>query len=185
MTIIRWPERIRAKGELKLCPRASFKGSKWAADLDQGIKLMNGMLSDKSINLTFIKVDTENGAHITVETFAGAGMHGKTALETQGDGEKLRLDWARLKLPASPKINGDPKGVDVGAPLRMHILVHELVHCIGLTNDEHTDSNVFTKSLVITIGTNQPANGSASVPAIKLGPAVDLIRQAWDLPETK
>lgn len=185
MTMIRWPERIRSKGELKLFARPNFTASKWAADLDQAIKLMNGMLSDSSIDLKFTRVDSENGAHITAETYPGVEMHGKTALETKGDGERLRIDWARLRLPASPKINNDAKGVDVGAPVRMHILVHELVHCTGLTNDEHTNSNVFTKSLIITIGTNQPANGSASVPAIKLGPAADLIKQAWALPENK
>ena len=184
MTMIRWPERIRKRGDLRIFARPSFTGSVWAADLDQAIKLMNTMLSEKSIGLKFVRWDTESGADITADTYAGAGMHGKTALEPTGKGDRERIDWARLLLPATPKINADPKGIDVGAPVRMHILVHELVHCTGLTNDEHAKSNVFVKSLVITIGYQQPANGSASVPAIKLGPAADLIKQAWDLPAT-
>ena len=84
MAIIPWPDRVRRGGELKLFPKDTFKGTRWATDLDAAITTMNQLLSDKSISLVFKRVDSTNGAHITAEAVPGNGLHGQTTLDRRG-----------------------------------------------------------------------------------------------------
>ena len=64
-----------------------------------------------------------------------------------------------------PTINATKDGTLIGGPVKSHILVHELIDAVGMTNSEHADDGgVFVKSLIITIGTKhgkqQAADGS-------------------------
>jgi hypothetical protein len=72
--------------------------------------------------------------------------------------------------------------------VRLHILVHELVHCIGLTNCAHSDDDVFIGKLVMSLGGTVngkalPRDGSGSIPALKLGAKTIMkIKKAWEIP---
>ena len=182
--IIPWPDRIRRGGELKVFPGPGFGGSVWGTDLDRAIAAINQLLKDKSVALVFRKSDTEAGSQITAETLTGTGLHGSAVLSLVGSGDRERLGSLKLRVPATPQING----VDVGAPVRLHILVHELIHCIGLTNSAHSQDDVFIGKLVIAVGgtvngKTLPADGSGSVPPLKLGAkTLTNIKRAWELP---
>jgi hypothetical protein len=181
--IIPWPDRIRRTGELKVFPGSTFTGSVWATDLEKAITSINQLLKGK-VGLVFKKADQEAGSPIVAETFSGSGLHGKAALTVMGSGERQRLGSVQLRVPATPQING----VDAGQPLRLHILVHELVHCIGLTNCAHSDDDVFIGKLVISLGGSVngkalPRDGSGSIPPLKLGAkTITKIKKAWEVP---
>jgi hypothetical protein len=145
--IIPWSDRIRRTGELKVFPGSSFTGSVWATDLDKAITAINQLLKDK-VGLIFRKADKEAGSEIVAETVSGSGLHGKSALTVMGSGDRERLGSVNLRVPATPKIGQ----VDAGQPVRLHILVHELVHCIGLTNCAHSKDDVFISIPVISVG---------------------------------
>ncbi|GJD57142.1 hypothetical protein [Methylobacterium dankookense] len=182
--IIPWPDRVRRTGELTVFPGPGFAGSVWGTVLDKAITAINQLLKDKSIALVFRKTDSEAGNPIVAETFPGSGLHGNSILSLVGSGDRERLGSLKLRVPANPRING----VDAGPPVRIHILVHELVHCIGLTNSAHSQDDVFIGKLVIATGgvvggKALPLDGSGSVPPLKLGAkTVTNIKKAWELP---
>jgi hypothetical protein len=66
--------------------------------------------------------------------------------------------------------------------------VHELVHCIGLTNCAHSKDEVFIAIPVISVGASVggkvlPLDGSGSIPAPKLGAnTIMKIKKAWEIP---
>jgi hypothetical protein len=181
--IIPWPDRIRRTGELKVFPGSSFTGSVWATDLDKAITAINQLLKDK-VGLAFKKADKEAGSEIVAETVSGSGLQGKSALTVMGSGDRERLGSVNLRVPATPKIGQ----VDAGQPVRLHILVHELVHCIGLTNCAHSKDDVFNAIPVISVGASVggkvlPLDGSGSIPAPKLGAnTIMKIKKAWEIP---
>jgi hypothetical protein len=182
--IIAWPDRIRRTGELKVFPGPGFSGSVWGTDLDRAIVAINQLLKDKCVSLVFRRSDAEAGTQITAETMPGTGLHGSAVLSLVGSGDRERLGSLKIRLPATPQI----KGVDVGPSVRLHILVHELIHCIGLTNAAHSSDDVFISKLVISVGgtvngKTLPADGSGSVPPLKLGAkTITNIKKAWELP---
>jgi hypothetical protein len=181
--IIPWPDRIRRTGELKVFPGSKFTGSVWATDLDKAITAINQLLKDK-VGLAFKKADQEAGSEIVAETVPGSGLHGNNELSLIGSGARERLGSIKLRVPATPKVGQ----VDAGHPLRLHILVHELVHCIGLTNCAHSKDDVFIARPVISVGASVggkvlPLDGSGSIPAPKLGAKTIMkIKTAWEIP---
>ena len=77
--------------------------------------------------------------------------------------------------------------------MRLCLLVHELIHAVGLDNGEHSPDDVFAaKSVVIPKGQYlasrkqatedmvQPPDGSAPLPPIRIGArTVANLRKAW------
>ena len=180
--IIPWPDRIRRTGELKVFPGSSFTGSVWAADFDKAIATINQLLKDK-VGIAFKKADQEAGSDIVAETVSGSGLHGKSELAVIGSGDRERLGSVKMRVPATPQIGQ----VAAGQPVRLHILVHELVHCIGLTNCAHSKDDVFIARPVISVGGTVggkvlPLDGSGSIPAPKLGAnTITKIKKAWEI----
>jgi hypothetical protein len=77
--------------------------------------------------------------------------------------------------------------------VRLCLLVHELIHAVGLSNDEHSADDVFAaKSIVIQKGAYlksrtqaaedlvQPPDGSAPMPPIRIGAkTLTNLKKAW------
>jgi hypothetical protein len=181
--IIPWPDRIRNRGQLKLFAKPSFTASVWATDLDPAIAIMNRCLKGHGIWLVYIRVDDVNSADVTAETIPGYGMHGQNDLVPQKINGKVQMDWAHLKLPATPSVDGKKGGTILGPPGRQAILVHELIHGVGI--DAHSAAGVFVAQTIITIGTKpdgtqQPADGSDSIPPIRFDDQTVLfLKDAW------
>jgi hypothetical protein len=56
------------------------------------------------------------------------------------------LQKVTIKVPATPRISQrDPKAREAGSGVRLYMLVHELIHTLGLTNAAHSKDDVFTK----------------------------------------
>ena len=182
MAIYSWRESIRQGGVLKVFQTESFTGSTWVTELEPSIKILNALLKKPGIKLKFETTATKADAQVLLSIKAGHGLHAENELGLKGTS---MMDSAHIFLPANPTINATKDGTSIGGPVKRHILVHELIHAVGLTNSEHADDGgVFVKNLIITIGTKhgkqQAADGSDSVPDIKLANStVRALRQAW------
>ena len=182
MAIYSWRESIRQGGVLKVFQTESFTGSTWVTELELSIKILNALLKKHAFRLKFETTATKADAQVFLSTAAGHGLHAENELGLKGTS---MMNLAHIFLPANPTVNATKDGTAIGGPVKRHILVHELIHAVGLTNSEHADDGgVFVKSLIITIGTKhgkqQAADGSESVPEIKLANStVRALRQAW------
>lgn len=191
MTIIPWPKNVQRKGALTIAADESFKGGHWTTALDKAIATFNQLMSDNSIAVTINKAEKEINAHIRFETEKGNGIHGNGALNTTKMGGKEYLDRITIKVPATPRIApSDAKSREVGVGVRVYILVHEMIHAIGLTNDEHSKDDVFSKAAVLKPGKTagddqvQPMDGSEPMPPVRLGATtIANLKKAWPGPE--
>jgi hypothetical protein len=173
---------VRDGGVLKVFKSATFTGSVWVTELEPAIKTVNAELTRIKLSLQFQLVDEAAGAHVVLETKDGNGLHGQDELEIGG---VSTMRSAHIKLPGNPTISQTKDGTPAGGPVKRHVIAHELIHGIGLDNGEHADDGgVFVGRLVLSIGTKggkqQAADGSDSVPAIKLAPStIKALKVAW------
>jgi hypothetical protein len=198
MTIIAWHKNVQRKSTLTYQVKAM--GGQWAAVLDKAIAEFNRQMSQHGLQLTLSKVEKGMGPHIVLETEPGNGLHGSAPSQTKRINGVTYLDVVTVRVPATPRIKpNDPKSREVGPGVRLCLLVHELIHAVGLSNDEHSPDDVFAaKSVVIPKGDYlpsrkqaaedlvQPPDGSAPLPPIRLGArTVANLKRAWTGGETK
>jgi hypothetical protein len=149
--------------------------------LDKAIAEFNRQMSQHGLNLTLSKVEKGMGPHIVLETEPGNGLHGSAPSQTKILNGVHYLDLVTIRVPATPRTNpNDPKSPEVGPGVRLCLLVHELIHAVGLSNAEHSPDDVFAgKAVVIPKGQYlrsgkqaaddlvRPPDGSAPMPPIR------------------
>ena len=197
MTIISWHKNVQRKNTLTYSVKAM--GGHWTAVLDKAIAEFNRQMSQHGLKLALSKVEKGMGPHIVLETQPGNGIHGSAPSQTMKLNGVEYLDLVTVRVPATPRIEpNNPRSREVGPGVRLYILVHELIHAVGLSNDEHSGDDVFAaKALVIPKGTYlkskqtaedlvQPFDGSAPMPPIRIGAkTVTNLKKAWSGAETK
>ena len=199
MTITPWYKTVQNKNSLTVFAGPSFKGGHWMTVLDKAIDEFNQQISNV-LKLSISKAEKDVNAHILLETERGNGIHGSAELSPMKMGGVVYLDKITIRVPATPRI--DPKdnnSREVGPGVRLYILVHEFIHSVGLSNDEHSSDDVFAgKALLMPKGTwlksrtqtsedlIQPFDGSNPMPPIRIG-ATTLanLQKAWPAVETK
>jgi hypothetical protein len=194
MTIIPWHKNVRRKGTLAYSAGAGLKGGHWATVLDKAIAEFNRLMSQHELKLSLGKVEEGKGPHIVLETQPGNGIHGSAPSQTMRLNGVEYLDVVTIRVPATPRVDpNDPRSREVGPGVRLFILVHELIHAVGLSNDEHSADDVFAaKSVLIPKGNYlkggaqaaedlvQPPDGSATMPPIRIGAkTVANLKKAW------
>ena len=192
MAIIGWHKSVQQKGTLTYDVRAM--GGQWTAVLDKAIAEFNRQMALHGVKLALAKVAKGMGPHIVLETQPGHGLHGSAPSQTKRINGVLYLDEVTVRVPATPRVNpDDPKSREVGPSVRLCLLVHELIHAVGLSNEEHSPEDVFAgKSVVIPKGQYlksgnqasedlvQPPDGSAPMPPVRIGArTVGNLKQAW------
>jgi hypothetical protein len=192
MTIVPWHKNDQRKKTLTYAVKAM--GGQWAPMVDKAIAEFNRQMSQHGIKLALSKVQKGMGPHIVLETQPGNGLHGSAPSETKRINGVLYLDVVTVRVPATPRVNpDDPKSREVGPGVRLCLLVHELIHAVGLDNGEHSPDDVFAaKSVVIPKGQYlqsrkqatedmvQPPDGSAPMPPIRIGArTVANLKKAW------
>lgn len=192
MTITSWHKNDQRKRTLTYSVKAM--GGQWTAVLDKAIAEFNRQMSQHGLKLALSKVEKGMGPHIVLETQPGHGLHGSAPSQTKKINGVHYLDLVTIRLPATPRINpNDPKSREVGPGVRLCLLVHELIHAVGLSNDEHSPDDVFAaKSVVIPKGQYlqsrkqaaedlvQPPDGSAPMPPIRIGAkTLTNLKKAW------
>lgn len=192
MTITSWHKNDQRKRTLTYSVKAM--GGQWTAVLDKAIAEFNRQMSQHGLKLALSKVEKGMGPHIVLETQPGHGLHGSAPSQTKKINGVHYLDLVTIRVPATPRINpNDPKSREVGPGVRLCLLVHELIHAVGLSNDEHSPDDVFAaKSVVIPKGQYlqsrkqaaedlvQPPDGSAPMPPIRIGAkTLTNLKKAW------
>jgi hypothetical protein len=197
MTIVPWHKNVQRKSTLTYSVKAL--GGQWAAVLDKAIAEFNRQMSHHGLKLTLSPVEKGMGPHVVLETQPGNGLHGSAPSQPKVINGVRYLDLVTVRLPATPRIDPDDRrSREVGPGVRLCLLVHELIHAVGLDNDEHSPDDVFAaKSIVIPKGQYlksgkqaaedlvQPPDGSAPMPPIRLGAkTVANLKKAWTGGET-
>jgi hypothetical protein len=194
MTIVPWHKNVQKKNTLTYSVSASFKGGHWMTVLDKAITEFNQQMAQIGLKLSITKVEKGMGAHIVLDTEPGNGLHGRAPSQTKRINGVVYLDEVKILLPATPRIDpDDPKSREVGPGVRLCLLVHELIHAVGLSNDEHSKDDVFVaKSYVVRKGSYlksgtqvaedlaQPPDGSDPMPPIRIGATtITNLKKAW------
>lgn len=139
--------------------KSGFTGGSWATVLGDAIKIFNDLMSTNGIKLSIIEGKDESSSHIIVDavdkqasfsyggvsyskSFSGDGMHGLTVPIAESD--TGLIDRQFVFVPATPRTDAsNKKSRQVGLDVRRFILVHEFIHAAGLSNNEHTNDDVF------------------------------------------
>jgi hypothetical protein len=188
--IIPWNDTVRQSGVIRVFVRSNMRGSGWAGVVDKAIKEMNTLLSNKGFAIQFKKVAKEEDAEATIETTTSDALHGQTFLDRQGG---TNLQRATIKVPATPRASKvQSKAREVGAGVRLYIVMHEMVHALGLSNSAHSRDDVFTRDPhLILPGVVLPGSGvvrddmvqafdGTVMPPIVLGAAtIANLKKAW------
>jgi hypothetical protein len=191
MTIIRWHKNVQRKNTLTYSVKAM--GGQWTTVLGKAIAEFNRQMSRHGLKLTLGKVEKGMGPHIVLETQPGNGIHGSAPSQTMILNGVHYLDLVTIRVPATPRIDpNDPRSREVGPGVRLYILVHELIHAVGLSNDEHSSDDVFAaKAILLPKGSHlkskqtaedlvQPPDGSVPMPPIRIGAkTVANLKRAW------
>lgn len=193
MAITAWHKNVQRKNTLTYAVGPKF-GGQWAAVLDRAIVEFNQLMTKYAIKLSITKVEQGRGPHILLDTEPGDGLHGRAPSQLKVINGKEYMDEVRVIVPATPRIDPkDPKSREVGPGVRLTLLVHELIHAVGLSNDEHTTDDVFSKKTLlipkgnylksgeqVTEDRAQPFDGSAPFPPLRLSvTTVDNLKKAW------
>ena len=206
MAVQSWHKKIRESGELAVIAGATFKGGQWITALDAAIKIFNKLMSDNGVTLTLTKAGEAKDALVVVEatsvkasftfggndysvTLDGNGLHGKTrAMAVQYGKKEPLIEKAFVFVPATPRVDSqNRKSREVGSEVRNFLLVHEFIHAAGLSNDEHTNDDVFCYPAEI-LAAKQPVDdrlqpwgglGKPAPPYILIGKTVSNLKKAW------
>jgi hypothetical protein len=191
MATLRWPKNVLRKKSLTvtLGPGATSHG--WGRLLDKALDEINQKLKNK-VELTFSKAEKPINAHIVIDTKPGNGLHGNAEITPAVDGDRSWIDSIKILLPATPRINpDDSKSRLVGDGIRLYLLVHELVHCVGLTNADHTGGDVFSDKVQLISGKSAAddkvqfdARHQAMPPILFDDKTITKIQGAWPTVET-
>ncbi len=173
-----WTDQIVQRHQLRVYADASMNGPNWRGLFSQAISEFNQLSSQKSLGVTLLATSQapapsgRGGADVSV-----SAANGEITLPYEGsrpvqfDGERLhgltrqvhdpdinRIIKCHVFVPTNPQVQM-PRGKRlVGPGVRMTILVHELVHCCGLSNSEHTNSgDLFIANPSVLLGSNGAA----------------------------
>lgn len=141
--VIPWNDAVRSSGRVKVFVAPGMSRGGWAGMADKGIRALNDQLRAKGIKVVIEKVDREEDANAVLDTTPSIELHGQSLLDTHGT---RFIQKVAIKVPATPKISKtEPDAREVGPDVRLYIVVHELIHTLGLTNAAHSRDDVFTR----------------------------------------
>jgi hypothetical protein len=141
--VILWNDSVRRNGVVRVFVGPGMRGSGWAGLIDKAITVLNQELSNNGIRVAIRKVSNASEAEATLDITPGSELHAQSFLDV---GPTSYLQKVTIKVPATPRVTQrDPKAREVGSGVRLYMLVHELIHTLGLTNAAHSKDDVFTK----------------------------------------
>jgi hypothetical protein len=205
MAIIQWHKNFRTKGTLTYSLSERFRGGHWLTVFDKAVTEFNQQMSQHGLKLALSKVEKGKGPHIRFDTETGNGLHGQAPTKTTKINRVEYNDEVTILVPATPRVDREnPKSREMGPGVRLCLLVHEMIHAVGLSNDEHAKDDVFsTKGVVIQKGHDyhlakknqnfrvtedkvQPPDLSEPMPPVRIGATtLTNLKKAWSVEETK
>jgi hypothetical protein len=151
-----WGDAVRRGKKLAVFATQSAKDS-YEKAITQAIEWFNA----QKVGVTLSPVETEAACHIRIDAKDGSVTGGRQSDWVKPeivDGQFFREDAkAWIFVPVSPKISYQvPQGPgrdtlllrrEAGDPIKMFMIAHELLHCAGLDQEDHTSpkhGDVFT-----------------------------------------
>jgi hypothetical protein len=182
-----WPSNVVNGKELKIAISGSLPGNGWLPALKTAIQFFNNEMTSKKVALRFVMLDKPLNAHIVMQGVPGDGIHGKAELALGSRRGQEFLSGVTIKVPATPRVRQtDPGSRIVGDGVKACILVHEMIHGLGLPNTQHTNADVFSKAFQLIEGSSPEldkiqwdASSPAMPPPLINGATLKKIRSAW------
>jgi len=169
--IIPWEDRTKKTGKLTIMIDDSIGQHGWAKAFKDGIAKFNELSTQTwKLGVTFETTDNAMRANVVAQAkvgdfnfgykdpwwtmeekpykFDGDSVHGLCLplhgpVRNRGKHvDEIRLVKAFIFVPAKPHTQGSNSRM-VGEPVKLVIVVHELIHACGPDNDHHTDNDVF------------------------------------------
>jgi hypothetical protein len=154
-----WPASVIDTKTLNVGYSKTFPALAWLGPLDSAIDFLNNFMKKHKIALTYAKAGEGTRAQLVFDTMPGNGIHGQAELAMSGSGSNEHLTKITIKVPATPRISqSDPKSRIVGDGIKTCILVHEMIHGLGLPNAQHTNADVFSKVFQLLPGNTGAAD---------------------------
>jgi hypothetical protein len=140
--VIQWNDAVLRSGALMVFVGQGLRGTGWINIVDKAITELNRELSQHGISVEIRKAAKEADAQVLLDAVSGNELHAQSDLHVSGS----RLERVTVRIPATPRVSKkDPKARLAGPSVRLYMLVHELIHALGLTNAAHSRDDVFTK----------------------------------------
>lgn len=149
-----WPANVVSGKQLKIALSGTLPANGWLSALKSAIQFFNAHMATQKVGLSFAMAAKVSDAQIVMEGVPGNGIHGQAELGlTSRRGGKEYLAKVTIKVPATPRVSqSDPKSRIVGDGVKTCILVHEMIHGLGLPNSQHTNADVFSKAFQLIEG---------------------------------
>ncbi len=170
--IYKWDRSVRKTGQVTV-----FNGLEtgaWSGIFAQALAAFNKI---SHLDMKMVEGKSKGSANIVMELsdgkglgFSGTMLHGKTRMYRDGDSGAIMN--VECFLPATPRHN-HPNYL-------LFIAVHELVHAMGLDNDEHASDGVFITLPNMQEGKIFSTKGSKKMPPLFLNASTrSKLQAAW------
>jgi len=156
-----WVDRVKDTGRLSIYPDSLTGG--WPPVFEQALREFNVISRRHNLGVSVARSSTApaasggGGADVAVRMASGAISFTYASHTWSGhmDGSVMaghtrtytldqRIEKAYIFLPRQPQVGLSSGGRrEVGAPVKLFITVHELVHACGLENAEHCPMDLF------------------------------------------
>lgn len=146
------------KNARSLTVRNNIGAGNWSSLFSRGLGEINRLLSSASLNITFREAAADASADVVVAVGNGpiTYTHDNTTFTRQFDGKRLHgytglagregselIEKAFVFLPSAPEMHAPSGSRRTGILVMTLILVHEFVHCCGLTDEDHSPDDIF------------------------------------------
>ncbi|HUF05424.1 MAG TPA: hypothetical protein VMM38_14780 [Aridibacter sp.] len=146
------------KDSRKLTVRNNIGSGNWSSLFSGGLREINRLMSSASLNITFQEATGDSSADVIVavsdgpisftydgttrtRAFENNRLHGYTGL-IRREGNNY-IERAFVFLPSAPEMNTPSGTRRTGIQVMTLILVHEFVHCCGLSDNDHSPDDIF------------------------------------------
>ena len=110
--------------------------------MGRAVRAFNALSKKHDLLVTFVADSQPGQANVTVDTVAGSSLVGHAPFQSRvpkgkpdSEGRVFRCD---ITLPVDPRINTPQGQRRVGSGVLLVMLVHEMVHACGLSDEEHS-----------------------------------------------
>jgi hypothetical protein len=150
MADMKWDDPIRKSGILNVYADGTVTGG-WAGVMAAAVKEFNALMAAKSVKLKLVQSTEKRSANIFIALAHGKSdtAVGEVSLDGSGlhafnrpvaDSASGLIIESYIFLPNKP-MTGQTKGArEVGQPVKLFMLVHELIHAAGVRG--HTTDDV-------------------------------------------
>jgi hypothetical protein len=183
-----WADRVKNTGHLSIYPDSLAGG--WPRVFDQALREFNTLSRTNRLGVTLTRSGTppaisgSGGADVAVRmangaisfTYGGSSWSGHLDGSVGGGHTRTytldgRIEKAWVFLPMRPQVPLASGGRrEVGAPVKLVIAVHELVHACGLENPDHCPADLFHPQPEVDYGSTPAGDRARITDSLRMPP---------------